>query len=191
MGERPTLWVNCSYRWWDDEAPCKYMPNRVWHRRKQKVQAGEKHVNTRGGARLIKQTQNNAKGGKYSYQQTSIYAGPLEFTKQSEDTCLINGVCVIKRPPPPPPPSPVFLPYVHTDAHTCKFATTQNILFVMRTNIMYYGRNCFCALLCARARAPIKSESGCFILPLNVFPIDHCSKDVINNLKAWLTSTFL
>lgn len=139
--------------------------------------------------------QSHAKRGNI-HINTRQYAGPSEFTKQFERTRLINGVCVIKRPPPPPPPpSPHLLtctrpPRTRTRAHRQVWNDTKCILFVMRTNIMYYGPNCFCTLLHAHARAPIKSESGCFILPLNVFPIDHCSKDVINNLKAWLTSTF-
>lgn len=48
MGERATLWVNCSHRWWDDEAPCKYTPPRLWRPRKHACKAGETRVNTPG-----------------------------------------------------------------------------------------------------------------------------------------------
>lgn len=132
------------------------------------------------------------------------YLGLLEFTAQFGPAHSINSVWMIKRPPPhthTPPPPPHRPPrFTHLIARTraCTQASfgddTNDILFVMWTDIMYYGTNCFCAMLYARTlshtHTHIKSERGCFILPLNVFPIDHCSKDVINNLKAWLTSTF-
>lgn len=73
MGERPTLWVNCSHRWWDDEAPCKYTPPRLWRPRKHACKAGETRVNTRGNlsAFLIGRHPMYIHG-KYSYEQAPI-----------------------------------------------------------------------------------------------------------------------
>lgn len=63
---------------------------------------------------------------------------------QFERTHLINDVGVIKRSPPP----------IHaTHTHTRVGDDIKDILFVMRTNIMYYGPNCFCTLLYAHTRA--------------------------------------
>lgn len=102
---------------------------------------------------------------------------------QFERAHLINDVCVIKRPPTPLSYHHSYVnAYARVQRQVCD--DTNDILFVMWTNIVYYGPNCFCTLLYAHTRATIKSERGSFILPLNVFPIDHCSKDVINNLKA-------
>lgn len=70
---------------------------------------------------------------------------------QFERTHLINGVCVIKHPHPTPPPH--FLAPAQARAHRQVWDDTKDILFVMRTNIMYYGLNCFCTLLYAHAHA--------------------------------------
>jgi len=113
------------------------------------------------------------------------YSSLLQFTIQFERAHLINGVLCDKEVP-----STQHLParahaltctrHGHIGAHGQVQNGIKDILFVIPTNIMHYAPNCFCTLL----YAPIKSECCCFILPLNVFPIDHCTKDVINNLKA-------
>lgn len=66
---------------------------------------------------------------------------------QFERTRLINGVCVEKRTP--PPPIPHTYSHAHARPHRQVRYDTNDILFVMWTNIMYYGPNCFCTLLCA------------------------------------------
>ena len=112
------------------------------------------------------------------------YASLLEFTTHAFDGWRFF-VIVIKKKKKDPLHLPNALSRTYLRARaTGKFRMTKDVPFVMRTNIMYYAPNCFCILLYARTRAPIKSECCCFILPLNVFPIDHCTKDVINNLRA-------
>lgn len=90
MGERPTLWVNCSHRWWDDEAPCKYTPARLWRPRKHACKAGETRVNTRGNLpAFLTRTQCTYVGNiPISRRQ---YRGLSEFTLPRERAHLIDG----------------------------------------------------------------------------------------------------
>ena len=133
---------------------------------------------------LLKWAQTRAKRGNIHINRRQ-YLGLLEFTMQFERTYLINGVCVIKRPllslSLSLPPS-THARAADTHVHAAKFGeTTQKISYLSRGLI-----SCIMDLIVFAhcSRAPIRSERGCFILPLNVFPIDHCSKDVINNLRA-------
>lgn len=105
-----------------------------------------------------------------------------EFTLQFGCTLLINDASRRSHS----------YSHAHARANSRVWDDTNDILFVIWTNIMYYGPNCFCTLLCAHTRTGDHQiwTRLLYFFPLNVFPIDHCSKDVINNLKAWLTSTF-
>lgn len=148
------------------------------------MQAGEKHVNTRGSRLPLK-----------AVQRGEIFISARVNISQNSH-CNLNARCWLMTCVWWAPPSRRSHSYshAHARANSRVWDDTNDILFVIWTNIMYYGPNCFCTLLCAHTRTGDHQIWTrllyLFFSPLNVFPIDHCSKDVINNLKAWLTSTF-
>lgn len=117
MGERPTLWVNCSHRWWDDEAPCKYTPPRLWHPRKHACKAGETRVNTRGNLTAF------LTGTKCTYMRNihisrCQYRCLLHFTLRRERAHLIDGVWVT-------------LNRTRPRVQTARFGLTQTISYLL------------------------------------------------------------
>lgn len=112
---------------------------------------------------------------KYSRQQTSV-SWTLELTRRHERGHLMDGVWMIlnrsRR--------------ARAHVQTAKFGMAQTISYLSYRLILCIMALTVFAQCFTRTHAHTRTDDRqiCFIFPLNVFPIDHCSKDVINNLKA-------
>lgn len=108
---------------------------------------------------------------KYSRQQTSV-SWTLEFTLRHERGHLIDGVWMILNRS------------RRTHVQTAMFGMARAISYLSYRLILCIMVLTVFAQCFTHAHTRTDDRQICFIFPVNVFPIDHCSKDVINNLKA-------
>lgn len=140
------------------------------------AKAGETRVNTPGNLPVFHQMYIH---GKHSYKQAPI------SRSLGVHACDVNAHIWLMA-------FWVILNRTRPHVQTARFGMTQTISYLLYRLILCIMDLIVFAQCFTHTRTHTRTDDRqiCFIFPLNVFPIDHCSKDVINNLKAWLTSTY-